>query len=65
MRGLRERTKLPTSNSLFLTFVFFQFLISSCYLRRLVTALSLSSSNKYFYSALLGHDGASDVVHRL
>jgi hypothetical protein len=53
------------SKSLFLTFESLQFLVSSCYLCRLVTVLSLCNSNKSFSSASLGHGGASAVVHRL
>jgi hypothetical protein len=65
VRGLRRRTKLPTSKSLFLTSGSLQFLVSSWYFCRLVTALSLSDSNKSFSSASLEHGGASAVVHRL
>jgi hypothetical protein len=65
VRQLRKRTKLPTSNYFFLTFGSLQFLVSSWYLYRLVTALSLSGSNKTFSMALLGHDAASVVVRRL
>jgi cellulose synthase/poly-beta-1,6-N-acetylglucosamine synthase-like glycosyltransferase len=65
MRGLHRRTKLPMSKSLFLTFGSLQFLVSSWYFYRLVTALSLFYSNKSFSSASLGHGGASAVVRRL
>jgi hypothetical protein len=65
VRGLRRRTKLPTSKSLFLTFGSLHILVSSWYLYRLVTALSLSDSNKSFSLASLGHGGASAVVRRL
>jgi hypothetical protein len=60
VRGLHKRTKLPTSNSLFLTFGSLQDLISSWYFCKLVTALSLS-----FSSASLGHRDASVVVCKL
>jgi hypothetical protein len=65
VRELRKRTKLPTSNYFFLTFRSLQFLVSSWYLCRLVTTLSLSGSNKTFSMASLGHDVASVVVRRL
>jgi hypothetical protein len=53
LRGLRKRTRLPTSKSFFLTFY------------RLFITLSLSDSNKSFSSASLGHGGAPTVVRRL
>jgi hypothetical protein len=45
-----------------LTFRSLQFLVLSWYFCRLVTALSLSDSNKSFSLALLGHGGAFVVV---
>jgi hypothetical protein len=65
VRRLRRRTKLPTLKSLFLTFASLQFLVSSWYFCRLVTAFSLSDSNKTFSSASLGHGGVFAVVRRL
>jgi hypothetical protein len=65
VRGLRRRSRLPTSISLFLTFGSFQFLVSSRYFYRLATTLSLCDSNKSFSSTSLGHGGASAIVHIL
>jgi hypothetical protein len=65
VRGLRKRTKSPTSSSWSLTFRSIYALVSSWYLCKWVTALSLSSSNKSFYSASLGHVGTFVAVRRL
>jgi hypothetical protein len=65
MRGLRWRTSLPTSKSLFLTFGFLQDLVSSCYFCKFATALSLFYSNKSFSSTSLGHGTTSAFVRRL
>jgi hypothetical protein len=64
VRGLCKRTKSPTSSSQSLTFESLHALVSSWYLCKLATALSLSGSNKYLSSASLGHAGTSAVVHR-
>jgi hypothetical protein len=65
VRGLRKRTRMPTSNSLFLTFGSLQDFISSWYFYKLVTALSMFDSSKSFSSASLGHGDASVVVRKL
>jgi hypothetical protein len=63
--GLHTRTKSPTSSSQRLTFGSLHALVSSWYLCKLATTLSLSSSNKSLSSALLGHAGTSADVCRL
>jgi hypothetical protein len=65
VRGLRRRMRLSTSKSFFLTFRSLQDLVSSWYLCRLATALSLSDSNKSFSSDLLGHGGTFVVMRKL
>jgi hypothetical protein len=65
VRGLRKRTRLPTSSSHNLTFRSLHAFVSSWYFCKLATALSLSSSSMSFSSSSLGHDGASIAVHKL
>jgi hypothetical protein len=53
MRGLRKRTRSPTSKVLCFTFLSLHALVSIWYFYKLITALSLSDSNKSLSSTLV------------
>jgi hypothetical protein len=65
LRGLRNSTKLPTSNSRDLTFRSLHAIVSCWYFCKFAMALSLSDSSKSFSSALIGHTGAPVMVRKL